>query len=308
MMEFKESAIRLDNEMHKAVYIDHRYDRLLELWSKIKDNTEILKASIEVTRDKFDEKDMFVANFIVEQILINYKDVDYNVYQSLVDKLYGNTDLARIVLDGYSNGGYSFLLMTLWNPNLTLTQKQKEFVIDEAMNKIGTTRYHQLMNDYRVKLKTDPRTKDDQTVIMEFGGVSTPVGIQAAHQWWVSQNYSLSDTQAHGVGAFDIRYWILRNNNFSDEEGKHLIHEFFPDKDCWNEILNELEWGIVNEDDATIGIDDVLFIDDSEVIERLGLERGQQIIEEISFVRKLHDFRPAEWEEEIEPKVMVKKL
>ena len=63
------------------------------------------------------------------------------VYDKLVKSIYNNKDIARIVLDGYSNGGFSFLLMSLWNPTLKLTEEQKQFAVSEAMNKIGTVKY-----------------------------------------------------------------------------------------------------------------------------------------------------------------------
>ena len=37
----------------------------------------------------------------------------------------------------------------------------------------------------------------------------------------------LSDEQAHGVGEYDIRYYILKNPNWSVEEKQKLIYDFW---------------------------------------------------------------------------------
>lgn len=72
-------------------------------------------------------------------MLMNYNFVDEVAYKKLISSIYTNKDIARIVINGASNGGYSFLLMSLWNHNLKLTEEQKAFAVNEAMNKIGTT-------------------------------------------------------------------------------------------------------------------------------------------------------------------------
>lgn len=41
-------------------------------------------------------------------MLLDYENVDSNIYQNLINTIYSNTDIARIVLDGASNGGNSF--------------------------------------------------------------------------------------------------------------------------------------------------------------------------------------------------------
>ena len=138
-------------------------------------------------------------------MLVDFNNVDNEVYQKLVDLIYSNRQIARIVLDGYSNGGYSYLLMTLWNPSLKLTEDQKAFAADEAMNKIGTTRYKNAMNEYSKELDEKGIT-DGQTVYTEFGRSINPVGAKTGNMYMASLFSSLSDTKAHGTGDFDIRY------------------------------------------------------------------------------------------------------
>ena len=131
---------KIDNQLYMVMYGKPNSGELTKLWKEIKNNNEILKEAIKLTKNKYNE-DTLVGTVICDCILIDYSSVDKEIYKELIDTIYSNQRIARIVLDGYSNGGFSFLLMTLWNHNLKLTEEQKAFAVSEAMNKIGTTKY-----------------------------------------------------------------------------------------------------------------------------------------------------------------------
>ena len=137
----------IDKELYNSIYVSPRIGDYKEVWSRIKNNKEVLRGAIQITKDKFGERDIVKGLSIAEFILLNYENVDSNIYQDLINTIYSNTDIARIVLDGASNGGNSFLLMSLFNPNLKLTEEQKAFAVNEAMNKLGTTRYSEIKID-----------------------------------------------------------------------------------------------------------------------------------------------------------------
>ena len=143
---------KIDNEFYASKYGIPRVGDPNEIWKKIKDNRELLNWSIKKTKDKFGERDLVNGLAICDSILVDYNGVDKDIYQELVNLIYSNEQIARIVQDGYNNGGFSYLLMTLWNPNLKLTDEQKAFAVDEAMNKMGTVRYENAMNEYSKKL------------------------------------------------------------------------------------------------------------------------------------------------------------
>ena len=271
---------KIDDKLYYARYCDKKVDKLYyarycdkkvgnpeEIWSSIKSNRELLEWAIKPTKDKFGERDLVNGLAICEDILVDFNNVDNEVYQKLVDLIYSNRQIARIVLDGYSNGGYSYLLMTLYNPNLKLTDEQKTFAVDEAMNKIGTVRHE-------------------------------------------------SDTQAHGSGDFDIRYWILRNPNWSLEEKQKLIMDFWSDDEDYDETLEQWEWGIVNDHANYKGnpmplferdelyeysYDALLkFYDDKVTTDR--------IWEEIQFCKQMHQLRPQQWESESAKRRVLEKV
>ena len=135
MMDIKE----IDKELYYQKYIRKDYDKLNKLWNEVKSSKELLEEAIQITKNKFGE-DTLKSLSICECMLITYDKVDKEVYQKLVNTIYSNEQIARKVLDGAANGGFSFLLYTLFNQKLKLTEQQKSFAEDEAMNKKGTKR------------------------------------------------------------------------------------------------------------------------------------------------------------------------
>lgn len=234
----------LDNELYGCVYGVPRKGNYNDIWPKISSDKEALKEAIVVTRDKFDERDTVVAPTICDSILFNHEEVDREVYNTLVEAIYSNKNIARIVMDGASNGGNSFLLMTLWNQNLKLTEKQKAFAVDEAMNKIGTVRYKNRSDGYNKSLK-DKGISDKMTI--NIPSTNIPIGLET---YYMRINYLtslLSTTQAHGTGTFDIRFWILKNPNWSTNEKEKLVHDFWYDEEEFKSCLVEWESAIIND-------------------------------------------------------------
>lgn len=305
---------KIDDKLYYAKYCDKKVGNPEEIWSSIKNNRELLEWAIKPTKDKFGERDLVNGLAICEDMLVDFNNVDNEVYQKLVDLIYSNRQIARIVLDGYSNGGYSYLLMTLWNPSLKLTEDQKAFAADEAMNKIGTTRYKNAMNEYSKELDEKGIT-DGQTVYTEFGRSINPVGAKTGNMYMASLFSSLSDTQAHGSGDFDIRYRILRNPNWSLEEKQKLIMDFWTNDEVYDEALEQWEWGIVNDHANYKGNPMPLFERDElyeysydALLKFYGdKETTDRIWEEIQFCKQMHQLRPQQWELEfVKPRVLEK--
>ena len=217
-----------------------------EVWAKIRDDKELLSWAIKPIKDKYGERDLVNGLSICDSILIDYENVDKDIYQELINLIYSNEQIARIVQDGYSNGGFSYLLMSLWNKNLKLTQEQKYFAVNEAMNKIGTVRYKEIEDAYSRDLEKRGITNDITTTI-DIDGSINPVGAKTKSEYMNYLFNMMSDTQAHGMGSFDIRYWILRNPNWTLEEKQKLIMDFWYNDDVYDETLDQWEWGIVND-------------------------------------------------------------
>ncbi len=236
---------KLDDELYIARYGLPKVGDANVIWSRIKRNKEVLREAVQIKRDKFDKKDIVKGLAIADAMLIDYESVDEVAYHSLINSIYTNPDIARIVINGASNGGFSFLLMSLWNHNLKLTEEQKAFAVDEAMNKIGTTRWQKRKEEMTKKLD-DIGINDEDITFINIDGCINPIGQKTGIEYMQDVWFSLSDEQAHGTGEFDIRYHILRNPNWTLEEKKKLIMDFWYDDETYEEYLEQWEWDIIN--------------------------------------------------------------
>lgn len=300
----------LENELYGCIYTIPRLKNYDKIWSKISSDKEILKEAITITRDKFDERDTVVAPTICDSILFNHEEVDRDIYETLVKAIYSNRDIARTVMDGASNGGNSFLLMTLWNQNLKLTEEQKAFAVDEAMNKIGTVRYQNNRDEYNKALK-NKGINDKMTI--NIPDTNIPIGLET---YYMRINYLaslLSTTQAHGKGEFDIRFWILRNSNWSTSEKEKLVHDFWYDEEDFKTCLIEWESAIIN-DPVNFKDSDFLFetFDIYECTYQMLLEfykdkeTADRIWDEIEFCKTMRKLREVSNKKEFVPKKEIK--
>ena len=298
-------TFKIDEILYRDRYIKHCYEDYNFLWDIIKNDRNILNKAIEVKRDKFNENDTFTHLAIVELMLINYEDVPSDIYNKLVNLIYSNTDLARIVLDGAANGGYSFLLYTLFNYDLELTQEMKEFAQSEAMNKIGTTLWRKKRREYSSSLD-EAGVSDDITVNMNIDGMDLPIGAKSGCEYLHYMFSTLSDELAHGTGEYDIRYHILRNPNWSVDEKEKLVYEFFESQETYDEFLELWEWGIINDNvnyinDCVPCLDksDLYYYTFEDLCDIYGnIDTAKYIYDEIQFCKLMHEIRPQEWERE----------
>lgn len=298
-------TFKIDEILYRDRYIKHCYEDYNFVWNIIKNDRDILNKAIEVKRDKFNENDTFTHLAIVELMLINYEDVPSDIYNKLVNLIYSNPDLARIVLDGAANGGYSFLLYTLFNYDLELTQEMKEFAQSEAMNKIGTTLWRTKRREYSSFLD-EAGVSDDITVNMNIDGMDLPIGAKSGCEYLHYMFSTLSDELAHGTGEYDIRYHILRNPNWSVDEKEKLVYEFFESQETYDEFLELWEWGIINDhvnyiNDCVPCLDksDLYYYTFEDLCDIYGnIDTAKYIYDEIQFCKLMHDIRPQEWERE----------
>ena len=303
---------KLDDRLYLAAFGCNRIGNYVEIWDSIKHNDEVLAEAIKVEKDKFGQRDLVKGLAICDFMLMDYEVINKDIYQQLVNLIYTNTEIARIVIDGYSNGGNSYLLMTLWNHDLKLTEEQKTFAVNEAMNKIGTTRDKKRDEEISKKLDEIGIT-DDKTTYINIDGSINPIGQKAATEYINSMFSSLSDSQAHGTKPFDIRYQILSNPNWTKEEKQKLVYDFYDDSETYDEYLGEWEWGIINErvdskGDPIPELDmDLLYeytYDNLLELYEHDKKTTDLIWNQIDFCRLMHILRPQQWELEFEnPKV-----
>lgn len=303
-----ENIEELENDLYIAIHGTQQKGNAAEIWNKIKKNTEVLREAVEIRKNKWNQ-DRVTCLTIAETMLIDYKDLDPVAYKSLIESIYTNTEIARIVLDGYSNGGCSFLLMSLWNHDLKLTEEQKAFAVDEAMNKIGTIKDLQQQEEYSKELE-DRGITNDITTTIEIGGCLNPIGAKTKNEYLNLKLNMMSNSQAHGKGYFDIRYQILRNPNWTLAEKQKLIMDFWYDDTDYDEHLEQWEWGVVNDCENYKGkafppFDryELFNIWTYEMLLKYygNKETTDRIWEEIDFCKQMHKLRPQKWEKEFAP-------
>lgn len=126
----RDSSFRNDRESYYVI------------WNELKDNEEVLKTAIKLVKNRKDEDTLF-GLAIAEAILDHYNDVSIDIYNELIKTIYTNETIAKI--EGKRK--FTFLEMTLYNPDLELTNEQKSFAEKEAMTQpnaklYNTTYYH----------------------------------------------------------------------------------------------------------------------------------------------------------------------
>ena len=292
-----------DDELYKAIKRINKDFKPEQIWKDIKKDEELLRWAIKPTKDKFGEKDLVNGLAICDYILKNYEDINKDIYQELVNLIYSNRQIARIVEDGFCNGGNSFLLLTLKNPNLVLTQEQKDFAVSEAMNKIGTVKYDEIEKDYSRELDNKGIT-DETTTSINIDGSINPIGLRTQLKYMKYLFSSISDSQAHGIGSHDIRYYILKNKNWTLEEKYTLVRNFYADDLEYASILEEWEWTIVNYEENYKGYSEPLFSKEEmydysydSLLKFYGDKKTtDRVWKEIQFCKTMHQLRPDPWE------------
>lgn len=109
----------------------------------------------------------------------------------------------------------------------------------------------------------------------------------------------------HGFDAFDIRYWILRSSNWTEEEKQILIKNFWHNDDEYSESLNYWEWEIINKSDGILEIDNIYYYTYEDVLDLIkDKKHTDDLWTDITFCHLAHKLRPTNYE--IEPKLTLK--
>ena len=96
-----------------------------KIWNYVKNNKPILESAICIENDKFK------SNIIASLILLDKDLYNTEIYNTLINKIYQNKNIAR---DKSVIKNKTFLILSLLNEDLKLTKEQKIFLIYEAEN------------------------------------------------------------------------------------------------------------------------------------------------------------------------------
>lgn len=229
-----EQMKELENQFYKARYGLPKEGNEITIWEEIKKSPEVLREAVKIKRNKWDNGDIVSGLTICDAILKDYESVDQEAYRELIQSIYTNLDIARIVMKGDCRESTSFLLMSLWNPNLKLTQEQKNFAIADTMNSaqvhgIGSfdIRYHILRN-------ANWTLEEKQKLIMDFWD-SDEVYDECVEDWeWNIVNDS-ANYKGRAFPSFD-RYQLMYEYTYD------MLLAYYGDKKTTDRIWEEMEF------------------------------------------------------------------
>lgn len=219
----------IDSELYKAQYIEKDYEKTKKLWDQIKSDKELLKESIKVVKDKFNENDILKGLAIADRMLINYEEVDEEIYSELIKNIYSNTSVARIIVaNKYYNGNFSFLLMSLFNEKLKLTNEQKIFAVSEAFNDNGSIHGNGYFNIKYHILSNDNWTLEEKKRLV-YAFYSEEEFFDALDAW----EWTIIDQVSTDKGIYD-------KESIYDWTNEYL--ERYMDKELVNRIMKEIKF------------------------------------------------------------------
>ena len=126
-----------DGEYYKLHYVEES-PAAVAAWEEARGDKEALEPAIEIVKSYGTYK--FNSPLTCRKILTDYKNVNKEIYDKLINIIYSNNEIARSNISTFDLMIFtpSFLAMTFSNPNLKLTEEQKEFAVNEAFEKYVT--------------------------------------------------------------------------------------------------------------------------------------------------------------------------
>lgn len=229
---------RIENDFYDARYgMNPASDKdVEEMWNKIKNQPEVLEWAIKIKRNKWNDGDILNGITIADAMLIDYKNVDEVVYNKLINTIYTNRDIARICLNGtsFNTMACSFLLMSLWNEKVKLTEEQKRFIESEALCDNTPVHFYGIFDiRYQILRNSNWTFEEKQRLVMDF--YSDEDYDEVLEQWeWAIVN-DRANYKGENFPPFD-RYELF--NNWTYE----MLLKYHNNKEVTDRIWAEMEF------------------------------------------------------------------
>lgn len=248
-----------DAKLYSAIYKNPKRGSFQKLWEEIlleQGENGILKNAIKVETNQ--EGNLTVAApTICDLILKNPRDIKEDIYQELVDLIYIRSQIGRENISGKTS---SFLVQTLRNHDLILTQDKKNIAVTESLSMPGASFFI------------------DQDSLKE----------------WNLTN--------HGLNAFDIRYEVLMNPNWTIEEKAHLVYRFYDLDEDFHIAVDAWKENIVNNSSfysihgfKSMHKEKLYDYQEEELMKYYPLEENRKnVMEEIRMCELFEQMRPLE--------------
>lgn len=245
---------KYDEELYRLAYESIIEQNYKIFWSEIRKNKDLLKEAIKVNIND-NGIETLNAITICDFILKDYKNIDKEIYNKLVNIILNNRNISRTKINNRSAANKTFLLRVINNKNNIIENKEKELCVSEATNTVAIKR----------------------------------------------QNKIEKISEIHGMGTFDIRYYILKNPNWSINEKRKLLRKFYSYEE-WERTLKEFELAVIYNNANFKGNPFSLLTIDSlynySYDELLNFYNNKEITNyiwnEIEFCKLMHKLRPIE--------------
>ncbi len=275
-MNIDELVEQYDNDLFYEKHLKNENIRVMTIWKKICKDNQILNKAMQIVKTK-DNRNFFFAPTIVEYMIRYYNYIDSEIYKKLIDLICSNTDLSRIS----NNNTNSFLLMILWNKDLTLNQKQKDFIVNELINR-------------------NLENKDDIYATFWDSFLSNNLYLRNKNEFNKIINRDIKETFYIPIQKDeDLRYYVLKSSQFSLDEKRILVYKIFKNDEDYKNAIIDWEYNILTFEESLLHLGESvldmndLYFSSLETIEnKIGKEKSKYLLNNISFVRLMHELRP----------------
>ena len=223
---------KLDYELFKSIDT-LSISNTEEIWTKILSKPGIEKDAVRIVRNSKNDRYTVYGGAICDLILVDYEKADKEAYETLINEIYANPCIAR-EKDLVTNKTY--LEMALSNDSIKLGDDQKEFAVKEAMGQYGTAK--RLIDS---KLKGLFELFDGEEELLSIPEVKTK------YDYLRNILRKNNNVNNHSNSPYDIRYFILKNKNWTDEEKKELLRDFWTDEDEYMYTVNMWEDRLIED-------------------------------------------------------------
>lgn len=245
-MDIIEKTKEYDQKLYSTIYSNPKRGSYEELKRQIileQGENGILKNAIKIKTNQ--EGDLTVlAPTICEEILTNPQDVREDIYQELVDLIYISSQIGR---EKAPNMDSSFLVQTLRNHDLILTQDQKNIAVTDALSMPGaiffmdqgSLKKYNLTNhglhsfDIRYEILMNPNWRIEEKADLVYRFYNHDLDFHTALEDW--KENIVNNSSFYSIHGFEAMH---KEKLYEYQE--HDFMKYYPLKDQRKNVMEEV--------------------------------------------------------------------
>lgn len=273
---------KLDYQLFEAMFVKKDLEETEKLWQAIRCNPLFLNDGMEIEMMKNSTVLSFRAPFICFMILRFPASVPKGIYEKLVDTVIRRKDVASSI---FVAGTYlDFLTLILENPNLSLTEYQK----NQIMHSIA---YGYGIEENKLQVCYNELLDMESPVVAKFASDGLDVEVsEYEHEMFLNGEVKNASSVRRYKSAIDYRNRIGNNSNFTDFERAMVNERINQDEHEFLNFLNYLIGQICQKygwDRESLNVNDIMAFSSLELENKFA--DNEEALSEIAFVKKLVD-------------------